>query len=984
MGLVLGLAGEQARIRVRNESAVPVPAADGQQVPPARLGLIWAVALAVLGSGGCHQAGLLVDLWVGNEQIEAVAATEDGGPARLAAWTTNRVQLSGANNETVSFQFALRVTGAPISRPDFRIRPLRSSVGQIGRSAVRLYRRHRVPIHHWPGWHIRSVSPEQRNANPLDVLVPYRAPRGGLPATLPPGQIWYFWVDVAIPKGTAAGGYSGPIELLSKEAVIGQVQVELNVWPFSLPDNTDIPFIAELNHRQLFSHHARFQGRPYRLSSDDWRDGPIGDRLDTLLNSTMRLLQRHRLTPVLPQLAPIVAVGAHDEVLLDWGQYDAVVAPYLDGRAFSNRVPLEVWPLPVDAVLRAGPGAEGVSGSADAGFTGAYLGKCAEHFARRGWLSRCYAVLPMVLPPSEETAGAVRRLVDIARQADARIPCLVRWYPQDLGPFGWVGYPKPDIGDSVDIWMPPAQFFDAEAMTAERAAGRKTWVAVDRPPFSGSSAVHAPARHVRVLSRQAQALGAQALFLGCVNEWPDAAGYPTPEDCIRVDPTVLIYPGGSFGLESPVPSVRLKHVRRSLQDAAYDKLLNQHGLEYVTRTVRESLVAWAGTDAYRTHFADGRPFAWAGQPGLFELAREIMARELVEAVHGKGLESRAEALARTTAWRRFMLETRQLRVLVDGVRVRSSGSSPAPAAEVECVLTVMNRRRVPFSGMARLVDLPDGWMTSEADQRSVMVPPNAARQVRLTARATVIPTTPGGYMILPVELMDDDGRAYRREVRVSCVSARSVARPIQIDGDLSDWPAGATNVASDFVLIAGTSTDQSGDGTSGPRSATVGFVMRDADYLYVAVNCEADSRTAPQQSRRKIVRYDDLVPVGEELVEILIDPYNTGTRSPADLFHIVVKQSGADLTERGIHVEPPCGAHEPWPVDLEVATRVLSGRWCAELRIPLSAFGVSTAERSVWGFNITRFDLAHQEFSTWSGAARNAYDPLSLGNLHLP
>ncbi|MEK6674536.1 MAG: hypothetical protein AABZ47_02655, partial [Planctomycetota bacterium] len=59
-------------------------------------------------------------------------------------------------------------------------------------------------------------------------------------------------------------------------------------------------------------------------------------------------------------------------------------------------------------------------------------------------------------------------------------------------------------------------------------------------------------------------------------------------------------------------------------------------------------------------------------------------------------------------------------------------------------------------------------------------------------------------------------------------------------------------------------------------------------------------------------------------------------------------------------------------------------RWTTEIQIPFAAFDGAAAGRTIWGFNVTRFDLAEQEFSTWSGAERNAYDPLSLGNLFLP
>ena len=207
---------------------------------------------------------------------------------------------------------------------------------------------------------------------------------------------------------------------------------------------------------------------------------------------------------------------------------------------------------------------------------------------------------------------------------------------------------------------------------------------------------------------------------------------------------------------------------------------------------------------------------------------------------------------------------------------------------------------------------------------------------------------------------------------------------IRIDGDLSDWPPGAANVALDFRLIPREPINTSDESATHPHNATMGFLMRDRESLYIAINCEFDARTVPSASRRNRVVYDDLIPVGDELIEVLIDPLNTGTRSAADLYHIAVKPSGTYLAEKGIRFDPPCGAHKPWPADIDVATRVLPDRWTVELRIPLASFEQGAAEHTTWGFNLTRYDASRQEFSTWSGASGNAYDPLSLGNVYLP
>ncbi|MHC4067170.1 MAG: hypothetical protein ACYSUI_22080, partial [Planctomycetota bacterium] len=69
---------------------------------------------------------------------------------------------------------------------------------------------------------------------------------------------------------------------------------------------------------------------------------------------------------------------------------------------------------------------------------------------------------------------------------------------------------------------------------------------------------------------------------------------------------------------------------------------------------------------------------------------------------------------------------------------------------------------------------------------------------------------------------------------------------------------------------------------------------------------------------------------------------------------------------------------------LSVAAQIHEDRWAAEVRIPLDAFGVRGEGRQIWGVNFTRFDLARQEYSTWSGVNQSIHDPLALGNLALP
>ena len=330
-------------------------------------------------------------------------------------------------------------------------------------------------------------------------------------------------------------------------------------------------------------------------------------------------------------------------------------------------------------------------------------------------------------------------------------------------------------------------------------------------------------------------------------------------------------------------------------------------------------------------------------------------------------------------------------------------------------MAVVNRTRVPVRGTIRFADLPAGWSMPNEPTRVPSIAPNESRRVVVTADAIGLPTGIDGCVSLPVVFEAEDGSQLRRDASICRLIAGRPDEEILIDGDLSDWPPGVTNVARGFRWIAEGArkslsqrvwhgfvtrtfhrlktgaTRVTGIGpiindrraTYAPAD-TLSLVMVDDRYLYVAVNCVTEETGIGSASRANTVVHDDLVPVGDERIEVLIDPLNAGTRSPSDLFYITVKPSGAATWGKGIASDPPCGRHEPWPVDLKVATRSMHNRWTVELRIPLSAFGPAAFDNAIWGFNITRWDAARQEFSTWSGAQGNAYDPLSLGNLAFP
>ncbi len=882
--------------------------------------------------------------------------------------------LTALLDETVSFSVALRTEDESVRRARVDIVAPSGVSGTIGADAIGVYRIAPVTMPPLPGWYIRAVPPAEREEQRLDALIPWDAPVGGLSAALGPNRLCRLWVDVHIPKGTSPGRYGGEVRVVDDSGVLARVPFLIDVLPFVLPPD-ERPLIVEVDHRALVAAHLRMAGDPIRIDADDWSARPEAPAIDELLLDTMRELRRHRLCPVLPALRPIARMQGDGRLSLDWSLYDRLVGPLLDGTAFADRVALPRWPLPIAAYLPPGPGL----GAVDlAPLTARVAAPLAAGFAARGWLDRAYATAPEL--PQATTAErfeAVRQFGRSLARADHPVTVVTTLPPQDLQPFGWPDYPWTDLMGLVDVFAPPAQFYDPASLGSAPGRATQTWMGIDRPPYSGCYAIHARPADVLVLPWQADRVGASALLGGVVNDWPSSPA-PQPDECLLRSGHVLLYPGACFGLDRPVASVRLKLLRQAMQNAAVARLCEERGLEYVTLPIRQALSPYAGSEAYRTHFADGRAAGWPASSEVFAHARLMMLDALRGL--GGGAETADAALRRNVAWRRLAAATRQVTMSVEGVRLRAErtggrdddGEILPSGARLEFSIVCHNADRTPVGGTLSLAEVPAGW---DVPPKTIApIPPGQARRVVLEGWAPSFETDASGALGIPLAWRLEDGEISTTTARVSSAIAVRLAQDIAIDGDLSDWPVGRVNVLADFVPIAGSGR---------PRRDSMALVLRDEQYLYVGILCQAGPPRSSDSSR-KGVEYDDLVPRGEELIELLIDPYGIGTRSPSDLYHIVVKRSGADLAEKGIAFDPPCGRREPWAVDLDVAVRSEDDQWMAELRIPLAAFGVDAARRSVWGFNVTRFDADSEEFSTWSAAAGNAYDPVSLGNLWLP
>ena len=117
-----------------------------------------------------------------------------------------------------------------------------------------------------------------------------------------------------------------------------------------------------------------------------------------------------------------------------------------------------------------------------------------------------------------------------------------------------------------------------------------------------------------------------------------------------------------------------------------------------------------------------------------------------------------------------------------------------------------------------------------------------------------------------------------------------------------------------------------------PSQETTVFVCHDSDYVYFAFNYADDHMSERAISRGNTVTYDELWPVGEDLVEVVLDPTHRAIDS-GGLLHFVVKANGAVISEQGVPCLAEVARYSDWPAGVEAKLDDTSqkDRWTVEM-----------------------------------------------------
>jgi len=146
---------------------------------------------------------------------------------------TNEITLTAAKNEYENFQVAvLPEIGKTLKNVSLSAQPLKleGGKGTIPKENIRVYRVKYVKT-------VSSRYPSLYTGMWPDILLP----NGSLKIT--GTDLGLFWVEIKVPKDSAAGDYEGELKLqVDGESI--PVKVKLHVYNFSLPDRVPFPIAA--------------------------------------------------------------------------------------------------------------------------------------------------------------------------------------------------------------------------------------------------------------------------------------------------------------------------------------------------------------------------------------------------------------------------------------------------------------------------------------------------------------------------------------------------------------------------------------------------------------------------------------------------------------------------------------------------------------------------------------------------------------------
>ena len=456
--------------------------------------------------------------------MERVGKTAEPG-------TNTSVVLRAARGEYEPFQVVVRAPAGGLSGVTLAVSDLHGTGrNEIASTNLARFREHYVRV---------AQSSECEMNNPIeqplgtgwyaDALIPFADPWTGkapaparfqaAPASISAGENQPYWVDLFVPRETVPGSYSGTYTVASDQGLFTG-QIALQVWNFEIPARPSAAALVTV-----------------------WTDKSLEAKV---------LLLQHRLAP--GELTPAEA----GQLARSYG-LAAVDLGFWSGADYNHRKMSA--PPPVEEIRA--KAANYPKGCRLLNFTADELEAAPElNDSLRRWGANLHK------------AGVAQLLV---------APPVAQLFDDGTG--------KP----AVDVWVLQRSYYDKDpALVAEgQRRGMEFWsyTALNQDGWSPKWLLDFAPVNYRVLPGFLnQSLGFKGIFYWAADYWlAERVGTGKKKRNPWLDPHYrpdkrafpgegyLVYPGQDASVKGTVPSLRLKWIRKGMEDYEYVELLNRAG-----------------------------------------------------------------------------------------------------------------------------------------------------------------------------------------------------------------------------------------------------------------------------------------------------------------------------------------------------------------------------------------------------------------------
>ncbi len=783
-----------------------------------------------------------------------------------------------------------------------------------------------------------------------------------------------FWIDLHIPVQTKAGEYVTNCDLLTSDSSIplASVPIKITIYDFVLPDDRHLVMGGRLEWDDLARlYPERFETvRPRLLSREDQTYAASVRTLDSLV----KLAQLNRTEVTIPRLQPTVKWPSDRPPEIDWKDLDTVLAPWMSGDAFVDKVPIGNWPLPAPDQL----------GSYDRKSQLEYWKSAAEHFDQQQWLSRSPVTLESPVSGHVGTAESLQMSADAAQilsdHPHVRVALPLELDQVKLATKDSPNFVDPKNADRLEVAGPGIVFNTLIQKWPAEVKPPSVWLRTDTPGLVQYVGAGGDERDVRVWAWLAFLRQARLIQWGsALPRTSSATESADPDDL------VWFYPGSWFGVDEPLATVQLKWLRRAQQDYEYLWLAKQRGevinASLMARLLTKPVELQPGQTpdpAYALMSGTADPAAWSEGQKL--LAKVILLREpgqdadkdkanalALDVLHWSRPQDGALLMARTTDWG-YSLNDNQWLTLTMGLDIYNASDTK------------------PDQNHLQWTSVPRGW---EVQPQPVTLSALATYRVdRLAAQARFNLEALDAKDHRPAEITFTNGfnnQESKLQFVLPVAATDRLGPGLKIDdGKLDDWSAADQIQNGPLVRMLNRPALQKQELQPADETSAIYTGWADQNF-YIAFHLNGISHDVAKMTRN-FVDYQFRRAWGEDLCEILIQPvFDDGTLGP--VLHIVCKPTAGQWVERKGDAHLMADPWQPFEGSGIRYTSRVEGGWTGELAIPwrdITNRDSSGRDRGIpklLRFNFSQHINSTGESASWAGPIDFGRDDSLMGLL---